>query len=250
MSYTGKNRGLPSHDPSNTEIRHLRTLAIIPARGGSKRIRGKNTRPLHGKPLLAWTADFASGIDQFTRTLLSTDSPDILDTGVALGLSHNGLRPDSLSHDTATSIDVVFHELAQCAMQSEHFDCVALLQPTSPFRLKKRWCEAFSYIADGSAASVVSVSPAPVPPEHYFRRASDGTTCPLLPDSLTQRTQDIEPSYFVNGALYLARVAALTEARSFYAAPLKSVVCTDPRENIDLDTEADWLEAEALLAST
>lgn len=227
----------------------MRTLAIIPARGGSKRIPGKNTRPLHGRPLLAWTTDFAFRVDGFARILLSTDSPDILDAGVGLGLSHNGLRPDSLSHDTATSIDVVLYELAQCAMRGEHYDCVALLQPTSPFRLMERWSDAFGYIADGSAASVVSVSRAPVPPEHYFRRESDGATRPLLPNSLIQRTQDIEPSYFVNGALYLARVAALTEARSFYAAPLKSVLCTDPRENIDLDTEADWLEAEALLAS-
>ncbi len=71
----------------------------------------------------------------------------------------------------------------------------------------------------------------------------------LFPGGLTQRTQDLEPAYCVNGALYLATVTALRSTRSFFSDPLKSVICTDPRENIDLDTEHDWTQAETLLAA-
>src|SRR5690606_32363904 len=105
--------------------------------------------------------EFALEVEYFSRTILSTDSRTILEAGEALGLSHNGLRPDDLSHDTATSVDVVLYELAQCERRGERYDCIALLQPTSPFRLRGRWDEAFSYIADGSAESVVGVSRAP-----------------------------------------------------------------------------------------
>lgn len=179
--------------------------------------------------------------------MLSTDSPEILELGIGLGLSNNGLRPAALSGDHASSIDVALHELEQCLARGEQYDLVAYLQPTSPFRLAERWEEAFRYVADGSARAVVSVTRAAVPPEHYLRRADDGLTTPLIPDGLTKRTQDIEAGYFINGALYLIDTTALMEARSFYPAPLKSVICSDPRESIDLDTEEDWREAELML---
>ena len=231
------------------EAGNLRILAIIPARGGSKRIPRKNIRLLHGRPLLEWTAQFAAEVKGFSRTVLSTDDPEILSVGRNCGLDDHGLRPDSLAGDMDSSLDVALYELDQAAQRGQCYDAVALLQPTSPYRRKERWEAAFAYLDEGSAQAVVSVAPAPVAPEYYFRRADDGGLTPLMPEGLRTRSQDVARHYYVNGALYLVRAQALRDQRSFFASPLKSVVCDDPRESIDLDTEQDWLEAEQLLAA-
>lgn len=219
----------------------LRTLAIVPARGGSKRVLGKNVRSLLGTPLIGWTAAFTQSVDHFTTTVISTDAPDIERIAVGAGLQSLGLRPAELANDTATSVDVALHALGLAeAGDAEPYDMVALLQPTTPWRLAARWDAAFAMMADTDVPAVVGVGPMSQSPYHSFTRASDGTLTALFDDHLKSRSQDLPQTVVVNGALYLIRADVLRATRGFFPAGAKSVLCETALENIDIDTEDDW----------
>src|SRR4051812_324356 len=118
----------------------MRTLAIIPARAGSKRLIGKNLKPFLGKPLIQWTVAFAQRAKCFSQIVVSTDSDEIAQCAEEAGLPVPGRRPSYLAGDSTTSVDVALHVLTQSELQvGATFDCVALLQPTSPLRDLQRW---------------------------------------------------------------------------------------------------------------
>lgn len=218
-----------------------RTLAIVPARGGSKRIPGKNIRPLFGVPLIAWTAAFARSLSHFTKTIISTDDPHIERIGQAAGLQSFGLRPAHLSSDIATSADVALYELTRAeAHEGNTYDMVALLQPTTPYRLTKRWNDAFDIIRRTSAPAIVGVRPVLQSPFHSFVRSQDGALSALFEDHLKSRSQDLPQTVAVNGSLYLIECSTLRQTGSFFPQQSLSVLCDTSLENIDIDTEDDW----------
>lgn len=227
----------------------MRVLAIIPARGGSKRLPGKNVRPLFGRPLIAWSIGFARSLDWVSEVHVSTDSPEIAAIAEAHGVPVPRLRPAALATDEAGSVDVALDVLAWYESQDQRFDTVALLQPTSPIRFAERWTAARSLLAEGHCDAVIGVASARTHPYLVFRRAPDGCLSRWDPEgSRVSRAQDMPPAYAVNGALYLVSAATLREERSFFPSRTNSVVCDDPVENIDIDTPADWLQAQALVA--
>lgn len=227
----------------------MRVLAVIPARGGSKRLPGKNTRPLHGRPLIGWSIDFARSIDWFSELHVSTDSPEIAAVAEACGAPVPRLRPAALATDEAGSVDVVLDALDWLAGHGRTFDAVALLQPTSPVRRAERWHEARRLLAQGGCDGVVGVAPAATHPYLVFRRGADGLLARWDPAGAgVTRSQDMPPAWQVNGALYLVRTDALRAERSFFPARCAPVVCDEPVENIDIDTPDDWQRAEAVVA--
>ena len=115
----------------------IKILAIVPARGGSKRLPGKNIKVLNGKPLIQWTIESALGIDDISRVMVSTDSQEIADIALQSGAEVPFLRPKELATDTSSSSVVIEHALNYYKSQGEIFDYVLLLQPTSPMRNKK-----------------------------------------------------------------------------------------------------------------
>ena len=129
-------------------------LAVITARGGSKGVPGKNLRPLAGKPLLSWTVEAALCAKCVTRTIVSTDAPEIADVAVKAGAEAPFLRPAELASDTASSADVVVHALEQCP----GYDYVLLLQPTSPLRTADDIDAAFARMLAANGNACVSVS--------------------------------------------------------------------------------------------
>jgi CMP-N-acetylneuraminic acid synthetase len=157
------------------------------------------------------------------------------------------LRPAALATDTAGSADVAIDVLQREREAGRAYDWLALLQPTSPLRDRARWQQAFEVARDGTCDAVIGVSPARDHPSHVFRVAADGSLAPWGDaGGLQQRTQDLPPAVSVNGSLYLVRPEVLLAQRSFFPARTRAIVCDQPWEGADIDTEADWVVAEAL----
>ncbi|QQR35346.1 acylneuraminate cytidylyltransferase family protein [Devosia oryziradicis] len=225
----------------------MRTLAVIPARGGSKRLPGKNIRPFLGVPLIAWSIRFALGYAGFDRVVVSTDAPDIAAVAAAEGIEVPRLRPPHLASDTAATIDAVLDVIDHEAAQGRQFDTVALLQPTSPIRLASRWDAARDLLGDSEIDAVVGVAPARTHPFHTFSLGDRGQLTSMhSADLLKLRGQDLPAAVSVAGNLYLARTAALHEQRTFFPSRIAGVLCDQPFEAADIDDELDWLIAETI----
>lgn len=225
----------------------MRILALIPARGGSKRLPGKNIRPLGGKPLIAWSIDAAKGIPEICDILVSTDDPLIANISRDAEALVPWLRPAELATDTAGSADVAIHALDW--YESEHgvVDGLLLLQPTSPFRSRKSLLRGLDLFREHQGNSVIGVSPAESHPAWCFE-INGQTMTPFLDRDGTQlRSQDLPAAYVVNGALYLVNPRYLRSQRRFFDAGMLPLVMDEPQEAIDIDTEWDWSVAEAAL---
>lgn len=221
------------------------TLAVIPARAGSKRLPNKNQLPFLGKPLILWTVDFAIKFGGFDLVMVTTDSPEIADLARNAGAHVPWLRPVELASDTATSIDVVLHAVDNVNSQCNKFERVALLQPTSPIRLSDRWDQASRYLDEG-APSAIGVYPASSHPYWTYFMDEQGKLSPCFPEGVAIRSQDLPRACVPNGALYLSEVASLRTHRSFTPVGTRGVVLAERVESIDIDTADDWLEAELL----
>jgi len=228
-------------------------LAIVPARGGSKGLPGKNKRILHGKPLVAWpigTAIQASGVD---KVLCSTDDPEISDIASAYGADVPFLRPDRLASDTASSIDVILHAVDYLASAGENYDYIVLLEPTSPLTSSADVDTALArlHARRADADSIVGISKVEsTHPEYDVRLAADGRISPYMaPDFKSlKRRQEIEPLHFLEGSLYISCTAALQRERSFYHG--RTLGYEVPRwKSIEIDELLDFLLVETLLAN-
>ena len=229
----------------------MKILALVPARGGSKRLPNKNILSLGGKPLIEWTIEAAKGIPEIVDILVSTDSSEIASVAKAAGALVPWLRPDELSTDTATSIDVCLHALDWYVEQHGNIDGLLLLQPTSPFRKGKTISKGIElYKFHGGSRPVVAFSPADTHPMWCYSINSD-TLKPFIDGvDLKTRSQDLPKAYAINGALYLASSTYLRESRSFIGETTAPLVIDDNQERLDIDTQQDWLLAEYMLLAT
>jgi CMP-N-acetylneuraminic acid synthetase len=216
----------------------MRLLAVIPARGGSKGLPGKNVAPLGGKPLIAWTVEAARGARSVARTIVSTDDDAIAAAARAAGAEVPFRRPAVLSGDTATTLDVVLHALDACP----GFTHVAVLQPTSPLRRAAHVDGAVAAMQAAGADSVVSLCPVSEPPWWMYTLGEAGRMQPLLPAATATRRQDLPPVYILNGAIYVTEVARLRACRAFVDAATIGYPMEE-RDSVDIDTAADLEEA-------
>jgi CMP-N-acetylneuraminic acid synthetase len=183
---------------------------------------------------------------RFDRIVVSTDSEEIAAASRAEGIEVPYLRPAALATDRATSADVVLDVLAR-ERQHGPFDVVALLQPTSPMREPSRWYEAYSHLDSADCDAVIGVAPAHPHPFHVFHWEQGGRLKPFNdPRGTELRSQDLPPAVYVAGNMYLIRSAVLEAERGFFPARTAGVLCDQPFEAVDIDTEADWVVAEAL----
>ncbi|KRB51007.1 hypothetical protein ASE04_13930 [Rhizobium sp. Root708] len=219
-------------------------LFLIPARGGSKRVPGKNIRELGGQPLISWTIDLAKRVGLSADVLVSTDDPDIASIATEAGAWVPWLRPQHLSTDTATSLEVALHALDFYESERGPVEAVVLLQPTSPFRQLSTVCEGLRLFRDLGERPVVGVSPAATHPAWCFR-IQEGKLMPYADGKgLLQRSQDLPQVYEISGALYIISAMQLRAERTFFPHNAVPVVSDSDVENLDIDTEWDWLCAE------
>ena len=227
----------------------MRILALIGARGGSRRLPGKNIRVLGGKPLIVWSIDVAQGIGEVCDILVSTDAPEIAAVARNAGALVPWLRPQSLATDEASSVNVCLHAVNWYENERGAVDGLLLLQPTSPFRGRDTLLHGIELFQASGRSLVLGVSPAQSHPLWCFRVQGQRMIPFVNGGGLQLRSQDLPPAYAINGALYLAAPRYLREHQSFYGADMVPLIMNDPAECLDIDTEWDWRMAEAVLAA-
>lgn len=211
-------------------------LALIPARGGSKGLPGKNILPVAGRPLLAWSVDAARAARSVDRVVLSSDDDAIIAAALACGCEVPFVRPAALAIDTASTIDVVLHALDTLP----GFDVIVLLQPTSPLRTAADIDEACERLAFSAAPACVSVSPVSQSPYWMYRLGQNQGLVPVVetPPGVARR-QDLPAVYTLNGAVYVADTAWLRQSRTFITHETVAYVMPAER-SIDIDTIEDF----------
>lgn len=224
-------------------------IFIIPARGGSKGIPRKNIKPLHGKPLLHYTVEEALKLAPASRIILSTDSEEIAAAGREAGLTVDYMRPAELATDTAGSREVILDAMAWADAQGIAYDCVVLLQPTSPFRTAAdiRSClDAYAARMPEIDMAVTVCASAANPYYDCFETDGNGFLRVSKGDGLLTRRQDAPEAWQYNGAVYAINPASI-RAMPMGRMPRK-VASVMPRErSLDLDTPLDWTIAEAIM---
>ncbi|MEG9329194.1 acylneuraminate cytidylyltransferase family protein [Salinimicrobium catena] len=226
----------------------MKILGLIPARGGSKGIPGKNIKPLRGKPLLQYTIEAAKRSNLLYRIVLSSDDEEIMATARKLGLEAPFQRPVELAGDSSSSLEAVKHALRSFLEYGEKYDAVCLLQPTSPLRREGLIDEAIEKFCSGDFDSVMTVRevPAEYNPHWVFEEKDRGLKIATGETEIITRRQDLPKAYHRDGGIYLTKAEVLLEQDSLYGKNIGFVDTTgDPYVNID--TPQDWEEAEKLL---
>jgi CMP-N,N'-diacetyllegionaminic acid synthase len=224
-------------------------LGLIPARGGSKGVPGKNVRLLGGKPLVAHAAAVARESGVIDRVLLSTDDVDIADAGRRAGLDVPFLRPASLAADDTPMLPVIQHAVAALGDMGWDAEIVVLLQPTSPLRTAAHIREAVALLRQTGADSVVTVVEVPrhLSPD-YVMRIDEGRLRPFLPEGArVTRRQDARAAYSRDGTVYACWRRTLDRFGDIYGNDCRPLVI-DAAESLSIDSPADWDEAERRLA--
>lgn len=225
----------------------MRILALIPARGGSKRLPGKNIRLLGGKPLIVWSIDVVVGIPEICDILVSTDDPAIAAVCKDAGALVPWLRPAELATDTASSVDVALHALDWYEAKKGAVDGLLLLQPTSPFRTHETVRRGIELFGIKGLQSVLGVSPTHAHPMWTLKMEGD-YLIPFVSDhGLGTRSQDLPAAYVVNGSFYLSTPAELRASQSFIGVKAIPLLIESPQEALDIDTDWDWVMAQAIL---
>jgi len=228
----------------------MEVLGLIPARGGSTGIPGKNLAPLAGKPLLAYTCEQALAAKELSRVVLSSDDERMVAYGKRLGVDAPFLRPPHLAEDDTPMIDVVRHALDALQRQEDYRpEAVVLLQPTSPLRRTQHIDEAVRLLRDTGADSVVSVVEVPhqFTPSSLLRREGD-TLVPYLNGPQPLRRQDKPVLYARNGPAVLAvRTPVVLDSRTLYGTVCRPLVMSW-EESVDIDGPEDLEWAERVLA--
>ena len=227
-----------------------RVLAIVPARGGSKGVPGKNVRKLAGRTLLDYTALAARDSGVIDRIVLSTDSEEIADAGTRAGLEVPFMRPADLAKDDTPMLPVIQHTVETLAADGWTADVIVLLQPTSPLRRASHVRDAVTKLHETNADSVVTVVELPrhLSPD-YVMRIEDGVLRPFLAEGArVTRRQDARPAYSRDGTVYVCWRATLDKWGNIYGERCQPLIL-DAADSLSIDSPADWAEAERRLAA-
>lgn len=225
----------------------MRILGVIIARGGSKRLPGKNVRPLGGHPLIAWSVKAAAASRLLDRCVVSTDDSDIAAAAWAAGGDVPFLRPRALAADDVSPVSVLQH--AAAAMDDAGFvsDAILLLQATSPFRSGKRIDEAITTFRESGADTLTAVMPAPAHPYWIWRKIG-GRLEPFFNRELMQADRSQLPDAFIETGAFFAIRRAVIDSGSLYGDVVVPF-SVDASEAHDIDTIEDFAAAEALVVS-
>lgn len=227
----------------------LLPLTIIPARGGSKGIPHKNIVPLNGRPLIAYTIDVAREITPEGNIIFSTDDPEILDAALAEGLADNGYRrPTALATDTAGSREVILDAMNWADNHGINYNCVVLLQPTSPLRTAADVRAAMELYSDDIDMAVSVMEARSNPYYNCYECNSEGNLTLSKGDGTLIRRQDAPPAYEMNGAVYVINPESI---RRFPLGkfPRRRPYLMPAERSIDIDSPIDLVIASALLSA-
>ncbi len=223
-------------------------LAVIVARGASKRLPRKNLRPLLGVPLVAWSIRAALA-SSATRVVVTTEDPEIAAAARAEGADVPFMRPAHLAEDFARSDDILIHALdATEADDGRRYAVVAYIQPTTPFLRPEDIDGAVAPVLEGRAACCFTARDVGEPPWWMFVRGDDGAARPFVSGSIEgdrEHSQKLDKAYFPSGAVWALAPDALRTQRRMYCEPL-TMSMMDYERSVDIDDETDWIVAEAI----
>ncbi|MBO8157764.1 MAG: acylneuraminate cytidylyltransferase family protein [Bacillaceae bacterium] len=223
----------------------MKTLAIIPARGGSKGLKRKNLLPLNGIPLIEYTIKSALKCSEIHRVIVSTEDREIANVAIQSGAEVPFLRPHHLATDEATTIDVLVHVIQEMDKEDQ-FDNIVLLQPTSPLRNEKHISEALQLFQDKGRNPVVSVCEAFTHP-NICKKISDGKLVNYVKyDKNLTRRQDFEAVYQLNGAIYITTRDMILYKNKLYDEIAYPYIM-DKQFSVDIDDQLDFKLAEIIL---
>jgi pseudaminic acid cytidylyltransferase len=218
-------------------------LAIIPARGGSKRIPRKNIKPFCGKPMIAWSIEAALASGCFDRIIVSTDDPEIAEVARAHGAEVPFMRPPELSNDHTGTIPVVAHAVDWMDQQVGPIQFACCLYATAPFVQPQDLQQGFELLQQSGAQYTFTVTNFAAPIQRSFRITDQQRIEMFNPAQFNTRSQDLEEAYHDAGQFYWGRAQAWLAATPLYSEFATPLVL--PRFRVqDVDTQDDWIRAE------
>jgi CMP-N,N'-diacetyllegionaminic acid synthase len=230
--------------------KHNKFLAIIPARGGSKRLPRKNLLQLGGKPLIAWTIEAALRCPYIDEVMVTTDDSEIAEVSKKYGAKIPFLRPDELASDNATSFDAVKHAVDfYRAELGKEFDFIIMLQPTSPLRTSFNISEAIKQCAEKQASAIISVCEVDHSPLWMNTLPSDQSMSYFIREDVkNKRSQDLPKNYRLNGAIYICEVSRMLNEKTFFISQDIYAYIMSKETSIDIDDLFDFNLASYLIS--
>jgi CMP-N-acetylneuraminic acid synthetase len=220
-------------------------LAIIPARGGSKRLKQKNILTLDEKPLIAYSIEAANASKYVDKVILSSEDDRIIKVAKEWGAEVPFVRPQELAQDHTRSIDVVTHALQTL---EDNYDAVILLQPTSPLRTTKDIDNAIEDFYAKEATSIIGVCEMEHSPIWANTLDESMSMEGFLDDKYNNsRSQDLPPYYRINGAFYMSKVNSVLENETFFVKKNIYAYLMSQEDSVDIDTRLDFIVAQAIL---
>jgi N-acylneuraminate cytidylyltransferase len=220
-------------------------LAVIPARGGSKRIPLKNIKPFCGKPMIAYSIENAVHSGLFDKVLVSTDNTEIADISRSYGAEVPFLRPQYLADDYTGTNDVVKHAIEWYQDQGQEIEVVCCIYATAPFVQIEYLKQGYDLLKSTNHAYAFSVTSFPFPIQRALKVNVSGEVQAFWPENNDVRSQDLEEAYHDAGQFYWGQVDAFLQDKVIYSKESMAVML--PRHLVqDIDTEEDWLRAELM----
>jgi len=217
-------------------------IAIIPARGGSKRIPRKNIKIFHGKPLITYSIEVAIKSNLFEKVIVSTDDEQIAEIAKSYGAEVPFLRPKDLSDDYAGTFDVIDHAVEFLKSEGEEFNYVCTIYATAPLLQDKYLIEGFEKLKNSDAVNAFSCTSMPFPIQRTFKINQDNRCEMFWPENFMQRSQDLEEAYQDAGQFYWTKLEKKSDKVMFGEDSIPIVL---PRHLVqDIDTLEDWERAE------
>ena len=220
----------------------MSSIAIIPARGGSKRIPGKNKKLFLGKPIITYSIEAALQSSLFDEVMVSTDDPEIAEIAKQLGASVPFLRSSETSNDLATLAEVIQEVLATYNGLNKKFDTVCCVLPTAPFVSSEMLRLAYTKLQDENLEVVFPVVAFSFPIQRALK-IKDQLVSMLSPKYMNSRSQDLEERYHDAGQFYILNTNAFQKEQKIYLQ-LAGAIIASPLKVQDIDTETDWKLAE------
>jgi len=229
----------------------MNILAVIPARGGSKGVPGKNKKLLNGKPLIQYSIDAALESNYITEVVVTTDDEEIISIGKSLGANVPFVRPKYLAEDATPTLPVIQHAISYLKTEGKQFDAICLLQPTSPFRPKGFLDKALKTFIEKQTDALVSVLEVPHQYNpHWTFEPNENDTLQIATGekNIIPRRQELPKAYHRDGSIYITKTHIIQDENSLYGNSLAYIV-SDSMYYVNIDTQKDWEQAE-LLAKT
>lgn len=223
-------------------------LAIIPARGGSKRIPRKNIKPFCGRPMMAWSIEAAILSGCFDKIIVSTDDIEIADVARQCGVEVPFMRPPELSGDYVGTIPVIKHAIELISLNVGNISHVCCIYPTAPFVQPSDLKRGLALLQESGADYAFSVTSYAFPIQRAIRITENARVEMLNPENFDTRSQDLEEVFHDAGQFYWGRSTAWLNSQRIFTSAAAPLVL--PRHRVqDIDTSEDWVRAEWLFRS-